>query len=278
MATRHVTNNSTSLRPILFALRSVRRNVLYIILLSAFLTLAGCRQSDSPAPAEPNEPKTSTPAEPNEPKVTPATATNEPDASPELITAETSLFDGKTLGKWKVTDFGGQGEVTVKDGAIHMDIGQDMTGITWAGPLIRMDYEITLDAMRTKGNDFFCALTFPFGDKPCSLILGGWGGSLCGLSNIDYYDAANNQTTRMMSFEDNKWYHARLRITPDKIEAWLDDEVLVNINAKGRHIDIRAEVDLSQPLGVATWQTAGAVRNIVVKPVTGGPLLPTPEF
>ena len=278
MATTHVTNNSTSLRPILFALRSVRRNVLYIILLSAFLTLAGCRQSDSPAPAEPNEPKTSTPAEPNEPKVTPATATNEPNVSPELITAETSLFDGKTLGKWKVTDFGGQGEVAVKDGAIHMEIGQDMTGITWSGPLIRMDYEISLDAMRTKGNDFFCALTFPCGDKPCSLVLGGWGGGLCGLSNIDYYDAANNQTTRMMSFENNKWYHARLRITPDKIEAWLDDEVLVNINVKDRHVDIRAEVDLSQPLGVATWQTAGAVRNIVIKPVTGGPLLPTPEF
>jgi len=236
MTARDATNTST-------ALRSARRNFLYIILLSAFLILGGCRRSDSPAPAAPNE----------------------PDA-------------GKTLGKWKVTDFGGQGEVAVKDGAIHMDIGQDMTGITWSGPLIRMDYEITLDAMRTKGNDFFCGLTFPFGDKPCSLILGGWGGGLCGLSNIDYYDAANNETTRMISFENNKWYHVRLRVTPDKIEAWLDDEVLVNINVKGRHIDIRAEVDLSQPLGIATWQTASAVRNIVVKPVTGGPLLPTPEF
>lgn len=278
MIARDATNSSTSLRPILFVLRSARRNAPYIILLLAFLAFAGCRRSDSPAPGEPNEPKTSTPAEPNEPKVTPATATNEPNVSPGLITAETSLFDGKTLGKWKVTDFGGQGEVAVKDGAIHMDIGQDLTGITWAGPLIRMDYEITLDAMRTKGSDFFCGLTFPFGDKPCSLILGGWGGSLCGLSNIDYYDAANNETTRMISFENNKWYHVRLRVTPDKIEAWLDDEVLVNINVKGRRVDIRAEVDLSQPLGIATWQTAGAVRNIVVKPVNGGPLLPTPEF
>jgi len=278
MTARDATNTSTSFRPILFALRSVRRNVLYIILLSAFLALAGCRRSDSPAPPAPNEPNASAQAEPNESKVTLPTA-DQGDVSSDTITTETSLFDGKTLGKWKVTDFGGQGEVAVKDGAIHMDIGQDMTGITWSGPLIRMDYEITLDAMRTKGNDFFCGLTFPFGDKPCSLILGGWGGSLCGLSNIDYYDAANNETTRMNSFENNKWCHVRLRVTPDKIEAWLDDEVLVNINVKGRHIDIRAEVDLSQPLGIATWQTAGAVRNIVVKPVTGGPLLSSePEF
>jgi hypothetical protein len=30
----------------------------------------------------------------------------------------------------------------------------------------------------------------------------------------------------------------------------------------GRKIDTRIEVDMSQPLGIATWQTAGAIRNI----------------
>ena len=267
------TNNSTSHRPILFAPRSGRIDVLTILLV-VLLTLCGCRKSGSPAA---NEPNNSVQAKPDESKVAlPAAAQG--DASSETITTETSLFDGKTLGKWKVTDFGGQGEVAVKDGAIHMDIGQDMTGITWTGPLIHMDYEITLDVMRTKGSDFFCGLTFPFGDKPCTLILGGWGGSLCGISNIDYYDAANNETTRMISFENNKWYRVRLRVTPDKIEAWLDDEVLVNSNVKDRKVDIRIEVELSQPLGIATWQTGGAVRNIVVKPVTGGPLLPEDGF
>jgi len=272
MIARDVTNNSTSHRPILFTTRWACLNVLCMFLLLVFLALGGCRKSDLPAPSSPNEPNISAQAEPNEARATTA-ATGQGDVSSETITAETSLFDGKTLGKWKVTEFGGQGEVAVKDGAIYMDIGQDMTGITWTGPLIRMDYEITLDAMRTKGSDFFCGLTFPFGDKPCSLILGGWGGSLCGISSLDYYDAANNETTRMISFENNKWCHVRLRVTPDKIEAWLDDEVLVNVNVKGRRIGIRAEVELSQPLGIATWQTAGAVRNIIIKPVTGGPTL-----
>jgi len=142
-----------------------------------------------------------------------------------------------------------------------------MTGINWKGPLIRMNYEITLEAMRISGNDFFCGLTFPVAENPCSLILGGWGGGLCGLSNIDYYDAANNETSTFTSFEDNKWYHVRLRVTPGRIEAWLDDEEIVNIEITGRKIDIRAEVDLSQPLGVATWQTGGAVRNIKIKPI-----------
>jgi len=249
MTIKHTTNSSTYLRQILFGFCSPSSNVLYIILLGVLFALAGCgRSGSSDQPAKPEN---------------------------DTIADETCLFDGKSLGMWKKTDFGGQGKVYVKEEAIYMEMGNDMTGITWSGPLIRMDYEITLDAMRFQGSDFFCGLTFPVADKPCSLVLGGWGGDLCGLSTIDYYDAADNETTRMMSFENNKWYHVRLRVTPDKIEAWLDDEVLVNIETKDRHIDIRAEMDLSQPLGVATWQTGGAVKNITIKPVTGGPELPS---
>jgi len=265
MTTIDATNNPTAAQqPILFRIGSARGNVLYAMLLAVLVSFGGC---GGPCPTESEKGA-----------VAPAPAKDEAAASPGLITTETSLFDGKTLGDWAITNFGGQGEVVVKDGAIYMAAGHDMTGINWTGPLIRMNYEITLEAMRTEGSDFFCGLTFPFGDKPCSLILGGWGGSLCGLSNIDYYDAANNQTTRMISFENNKWYRVRLRVTPDKIEAWLDDEVLVNSNVKDRKVDIRIEVELSQPLGIATWQTGGAVRNIVVKPVTGGPLLPEDGF
>ena len=173
-----------------------------------------------------------------------------------------SLFDGKTLGQWKVTEFGGQGNVDVKDGAIVLEMGNDLTGVHWTGSLVRMNYEITLEAMRVAGSDFFCGLTFPVGPNPCSLILGGWGGTVCGLSNIDYYDAANNETTRVISFENGRWYRVRLRVTPDKIEAWLDDEKLVDVVTAGRKISIRPEVDLSQPLGIASWRTTAAIRNI----------------
>jgi hypothetical protein len=178
---------------------------------------------------------------------------------------QVSLFDGKTLGQWKITEFGGQGNICVKDGSIFLEMGNDMTGITWTGPLVRMNYEISLEAMRVAGSDFFCGLTFPVDEKPCSLILGGWGGSVCGLSNIDYYDAANNETTRVIYFEDGRWYRVRLRVTTDKIEAWLDDKPLVDIVITNRHISIRPEVDLSQPLGISTWRTTGAIRNIHLK-------------
>ncbi len=226
------------------------RNTPYAIFLLLVLMLGAC--CDSGGPTSPNEP--------NEP--------NEPAVAESLPPSETSLFDGKNLGLWNITDFGGQGNVYVKDGCIFMEMGNDMTGITWTGPVVKMNYEITLDAKRVTGSDFFCGLTFPVGENPCSLILGGWGGEVCGLSNIDYYDAANNETTRIIQFEQGRWYYVRLRVTPSKIEAWLDDEKIVDIETTGRKIDIRPEMDLVKPLGIATWQTAGAVRNISLQTIT----------
>jgi hypothetical protein len=222
--------------------------------------LGSCRRSSPSAP--PNEPNVSREQAPTETGVSQELPKTEPNVTKEMPQTEISLFDGKSLGQWKITDFGGQGDVYVKDGAIYLEMGNDLTGVNWTGPVVRMNYEITLEAMRVSGSDFFCGLTFPVSENPCSLILGGWGGGVCGLSNIDYYDAANNETTKFISFEENKWYRVRLRVTPDRIEAWLDDEELVNIDITGRKIDIRAEVDLSQPLGIATWQTTGAIRNI----------------
>jgi hypothetical protein len=128
-----------------------------------------------------------------------------------------------------------------------------------------MNYEITLDAKRVEGSDFFCALTFPVAEDCCTLVLGGWGGQLCGLSSIDYFDAANNNTTQFIAFKNDTWYHVRLRVVPNRIQAWLDGEELVDVDTTGRKIDIRIEMELARPLGIATWATTGAVRNIRLK-------------
>lgn len=177
----------------------------------------------------------------------------------------TRLFDGKTLGQWESTDFGERGDVFVFDNAVYMAMGNAATGITWKGPLIRMNYELTLEAMRDDGFDFFCALTFPVGEDYCSLILGGWGGSTVGLSSIDGHDASNNETTQIIPFENFTWYHVRLRVSSDKIIVWLDDKEIINVVTSGRKISTRPEVDLSKPLGIATWNTIGAVRNIYMR-------------
>ncbi len=178
------------------------------------------------------------------------------------------LFDGKTLKGWKSTNFGGEGPVTVRDGQVILQRGDPLTGITWDGGAIpRMNYEISLDAMKLNGSDFFCGLTFPVGDSFCSLILGGWGGTVVGLSSLDGMDASDNETSTSMDFPSDRWFRVRLRVVPGEITAWLDDKIIVDANTRGRRISIRPEVNLSTPLGIASYRTEAALRNISIRPL-----------
>ena len=175
------------------------------------------------------------------------------------------LFDGESLIGWKAPEFGGEGEVRVEDGSIVMEMGNMMTGVTYTGDLPRSNYELTLEGMRLEGHDFFCTTTFPVGDDPCTLVVGGWGGTVVGLSTVNYYDASDNPTTRFADFKNDRWYKIRLRVTDAKVEAWIDDEKYVNQVREGNKFGIRFEVELSKPLGITTWATKGAVRDIRVR-------------
>jgi hypothetical protein len=176
-----------------------------------------------------------------------------------------SLFDGKTLNVWKSTAFGGEGEVLVEDGQIVMRAGNPLTGITWTGEYPRTNYEISLEAQRVDGSDFFCGLTFPVGDAPCTFIVGGWGGGVIGLSSIDGFDASENETTRYQEFENGRWHKVRVRVTEEKIQAWLDDNLMADVELEGRRISIRPEVELSRPLGVSCFSTTAALRKIELR-------------
>ncbi len=121
--------------------------------------------------------------------------------------------------------------------------------------------------MRVDGEDFFCGLTFPVNDGHCSLIVGGWRGKVVGLSNIDLMDAAENETTVLLDFETGRWYDIRLRVTSERIQAWIDVDRIVDVEITGRIIDVRYEVEACRPLGIATWQTTGAVRNIILRKI-----------
>jgi hypothetical protein len=177
------------------------------------------------------------------------------------------LFDGKALGQWKPTGFGGEGEVVVEDGAIKIGMGADLSGITWGGEVPRQDYEISLDAQRADGNDFFCGLTFPVGQDPCSFIVGGWGGGVVGLSSIDGEDAAHNATTSFKEFKTGRWYAIRVRVSPERIVCFIDDEQVVDQPLADKKLSIRDEVSPSKPLGIATYATTALVKNIRWRPL-----------
>ena len=190
----------------------------------------------------------------------------QPDVSAPQI-AWRSLFDGKSLQGWTVSEFGGEGEVEVADDQIVLHAGAVLTGITYSdeAKLPKMNYEIRLEAKRVNGNDFFCGLTVPYADSHFSLIVGGWGGGLVGLSSLDNDDAANNETSSFLSVKDGKWYRIRLEVRKQQIRAWIDNECIVNCQVRGRKVSTRPEVDLSKPLGISTYQTTAALRGIELR-------------
>src|SRR5262245_55163463 len=117
------------------------------------------------------------------------------------------IFDGKTLDGWKSADFSGAGKVHVKDGTIVMEKGKQMTGVVYSGKdFPKMDYEVAFEGKKLDGHDFFCTATFPVADSFCSLVVGGWGGQVVGLSSIDGMAASENESNTTKELKKAKWY------------------------------------------------------------------------
>ena len=223
------------------------------ILVLAAMCLCSC---DKPAPqpaTQPASPPASQPA-------TQAASLEEADGWKEL-------FDGETLKGWKVPEFGGDGDVEVRDGVIQIGTGYLATGVVYTGDVPRENYEVELEGQRVEGTDFWCALTFPVGKDHVSLVLGGWGGSLVGISCIDGMDASENDTSDVIDFENGRWYTVRVRVTEKRFQCFLDDKEIVNVERFGKLFDVRIEVEPCIPLGIATWQTHGAIRNIRLREI-----------
>ena len=106
-----------------------------------------------------------------------------------------SLFDGETLGCWEGGGEAGSVDPRVEDGCLVIGMGAMSSGVKFVPdrapePFPATDYEIEYIAERRMGNDFFAAMTFPVGESCCTLVNGGWGGALFGLSSIDKMDAS----------------------------------------------------------------------------------------
>lgn len=201
-----------------------------------------------------------------------------PDGQAAAVAAATAepawqtLFDGRSLDGWQATEFGGEGTVAVREGAVALDFGSPMTGITWIGvPSLQSmppeGYELAVEAARVAGQDFFAAITFPVGDAALTLVLGGWGGTVCGLSQIDGQDAAYNPTRRLRSFERLRRYEARIQVLPDRVAVTLDGEPLCEVMRPGSRLSLRSEMLPCQPLGIAAYNTQALIHQVRWRPL-----------
>lgn len=186
---------------------------------------------------------------------------------------------------WEECEFGGDGEITIKDGVIKLEFGQPLTGVRWNGPfegdqptdenkaqndgksepLPRDNYEIRWECRRDRGHDFPCAFTFPIADSYASLVMGGWGGGITGLSSIDGQDASDNNTTMFKHYDDGKWYSARVRVETEKITVWIDGVEMFDHERKNHQFGIRFEMDPCTPMGIANFECDSQIRNIQLR-------------
>ena len=178
-----------------------------------------------------------------------------------------SMFDGQSLKGWKETPFTGKGTVKVEDGAIVIGKGY-MTGVNYTGTLPKANYEVRMEAQRVAGTDFFAGITFPVNASFLTWINGGWGGSLVGLSSIDGNDASENETSISRDFKQGQWYRLWLAVNPDRVRAWIDNDLVIDVQIANREISLRpGEIDLSKPFGIATYNTTSKIRNIEWRPL-----------
>ena len=180
-----------------------------------------------------------------------------------------SLFDGKTLTNWKILQYGGNGAPSVKNGALVLPRPTDgvMTGICWVGDALPINnYEVYYEARRVAGADIFAGLTFVYDDTAASIVFGGWGGVVNGLSCIDGYDASENETCQRFSWSNDRWYPVQLRVTPDSIRATVGLDMIVDIATAGKDIHLRADY-LDTGFTLWTYNTTGEIRNIRIRKI-----------
>ena len=185
----------------------------------------------------------------------------------------TALFNGTDLSGWKTADFMEGGQVSVlSDGTVACGFGNPMTGIAYTNTAPTMNYELSLDAMRVQGMDFFIGLTLPIGTNFCTVIIGGWGGGLCGISSVDYADASENQWSEGLTLQNERWYNLRVRVTPGVLQVFLDKDLYTARvefeNSSRFSLRSGSDIDKTLPLGLATYRTRAYWRNFTLTRIT----------
>lgn len=176
------------------------------------------------------------------------------------------LLPEKGLDGWESTNFGGEGSSVIEGGTLTLERGEPLTGVTKLGKDFPTEnYEMQWSAQRVEGSDFFAGVTFPVGKEHCSLIAGGWGGGLVGISSIDGNDASENETASYRNFKNGQWYRFKVRVDAQNITVWLDDEQILEVPRGNRKFSVRAEVMRSRPLGYCVFQSKVAVKDWVYR-------------
>lgn len=175
------------------------------------------------------------------------------------------IMDTFAPGKWTALEGAADVEWDEESRVLRIGIGTDLNGVRWTGPAPVTPYVVELEARRMSGSDFFCGLTFPVrtGSECVSLIVGGWGGNLVGISSIEGMDASENSTASQHEFEDGRWYRIRVEVRAEHLQTWIDDKQVIDAHTEEQKLSLRpGPIEECAPFGLATWQTKAEVRGV----------------
>jgi hypothetical protein len=129
-------------------------------------------------------------------------------------------------------------------------------------------YTIRYETMRVEGRDIFGMCTFPVSshEAHATFVIGGWGGTVTGLSSLDFLDASENATRAEQAFQNGIWYAVRIEVRAEDIRVWINDRPVVNASIKGKKVSLRpGDIDHCLPFGFATWGTKAKVRRVEIE-------------
>lgn len=185
----------------------------------------------------------------------------------EVAAPSGAWMEMETLAPGKWTAIEGAADVLWDEETrvLKIGIGTDLNGVRWTGRMPVTPYAVELEARRMSGSDFFCGLTFPVrtGSESVSLIVGGWGGNLVGISSIDGMDASENSTASQHQFEEQQWYRIRVEVREEHLQAWIDDKQVVDAHTEEQKLSLRSgPIEECAPFGLATWLTQAELRGV----------------
>jgi len=182
------------------------------------------------------------------------------------------LFDGKSLDGWDVIEAGDykkHGQVAARQGVLSLGAGNQRTGVALTAQFPTDNYEVSLDARRAEGAHGFAAVTFPLGTTAATLIVGGGDGHSVWIDVVSPVGGGENPTKSPVRFQNGRWYAVRLRVTPERVQAWVDDRKVVDVTREGHTFGLSGFFAGSAPFGLSTVMTKGEFRNVQVRKLGG---------
>ncbi|MEN6575811.1 MAG: family 16 glycoside hydrolase [Phycisphaerales bacterium] len=162
-------------------------------------------------------------------------------------------FEQNQFGQWSI-----RGDAVVQDGMgtnVRLTFGEE----SWK------DYEYTLEAKKTAGQEGFLVLFRMKNDRDFYWAnLGGWNNERHalerGLASQNRWGVVGPQPRGRI--EADKWYAIKVRCEGPHFQVWLGDERVIDFTDD-------SQAHLSGKVGIGTWATQAAFRNLKVKALDG---------